>query len=96
MNLLRQFLRIIKINRVLTHYQIDKLVLAHTKFAWLIVVNQLLPWNWRAKSQAERGERIRLALEELGPIFIKLGQALSTRKDLLPYDISIELAKLQD
>jgi ubiquinone biosynthesis protein len=43
-----------------------------------------------------RGERLRLALEELGPVFVKLGQALSTRPDILPADIAIELAKLQD
>ena len=43
-----------------------------------------------------RGERLRLALQELGPIFIKFGQALSTRRDLLPADIADELAKLQD
>ncbi|QBZ82379.1 putative protein kinase UbiB [Hydrogenovibrio crunogenus] len=92
----RQLTRIIKINRVLTHYQIDKLVLSETKYAWLIVANLLLPWNWRFQSRGNRGERIRLALEELGPIFIKLGQALSTRKDLLPEDISVELRKLQD
>ncbi len=46
--------------------------------------------------QTPRGERLRLALEELGPVFIKLGQALSTRPDILPADIAIELAKLQD
>lgn len=96
MKLFKKFLRIVKINRVLTHYQIDKMILADTKFAWLILLNNLLPWNWNSRSNASRGERIRLALEELGPIFIKLGQALSTRKDLLPHDISIELAKLQD
>ncbi len=96
MKLLKKFLRLIKINRVLTHYQIDKLILADSKYAWLIFLNALLPWNWSRRSNASRGERIRLALEELGPIFIKLGQALSTRKDLLPYDISVELAKLQD
>lgn len=43
-----------------------------------------------------RGERLRLALEELGPVFIKFGQALSTRPDILPPDIAQELAKLQD
>jgi len=43
-----------------------------------------------------RGERLRLALEELGPVFVKLGQALSTRPDILPADIAVELAKLQD
>jgi len=48
------------------------------------------------QNSADRGERIRLALEELGPVFVKLGQALSTRPDLLPEDIALELRKLQD
>ncbi|MGH8115398.1 MAG: AarF/UbiB family protein, partial [Rhodanobacteraceae bacterium] len=43
-----------------------------------------------------RGERLRLALEELGPVFVKLGQALSTRPDVVPADLATELAKLQD
>ncbi len=96
MKLLKQLFRIIKINQVLTYYQIDKMVLTDTKYSWLILLNRLFPWNWRGQSEAGRGERIRFALEELGPIFIKLGQALSTRKDLLPQDISVELTKLQD
>jgi len=96
MKLIKKLLRIIKINRVLTHYQIDRLILEDSKYAWLIVLNMIFPWNWKEKSTATRGERIRLALEELGPIFIKFGQALSTRKDLLPHDISLELTKLQD
>ena len=50
----------------------------------------------RRDSSAPVGERIRLALEELGPIFVKFGQAISTRRDLLPPDIADELAKLQD
>ena len=45
---------------------------------------------------APRGERLRLALERLGPIFVKFGQVLSTRRDLIPPDIADELAKLQD
>ncbi|WP_019895589.1 ubiquinone biosynthesis regulatory protein kinase UbiB [Hydrogenovibrio halophilus] len=93
---LHQLLRMIRINRVLTHYQIDRLVLAHTKYAWLIWLNKLLPWNWRTPHSGGRGVRIRQALEDLGPIFIKMGQALSTRKDLLPDDIATELRKLQD
>ena len=47
-------------------------------------------------SHLPRGERIRLTLEALGPIFVKFGQVLSTRRDLLPEDIANELAKLQD
>jgi ubiquinone biosynthesis protein len=50
---------------------------------------------WRRLDRA-RGERLRLALEALGPIFVKFGQMLSTRRDLLPPDIADELAKLQD
>jgi hypothetical protein len=49
-----------------------------------------------AQRRSTRGERLRLALEELGPIFVKFGQAVSTRRDLLPVDIADELAKLQD
>ena len=55
------------------------------------------PWTWFQRSiGVARGERLRLALEELGPIFVKFGQALSTRRDLLPVDVADELAKLQD
>ena len=55
------------------------------------------PWTWFQRSAGvTRGERLRLALEELGPIFVKFGQAVSTRRDLLPADIADELAKLQD
>ena len=57
----------------------------------------LSPWTWfERRKGGSRGERLRLALEELGPIFVKFGQALSTRRDLLPPDIADELAKLQD
>jgi ubiquinone biosynthesis protein len=55
----------------------------------------LAPWH-RLTRDTPRGVRIRKTLEDLGPIFIKFGQILSTRRDLLPDDISIELAKLQD
>lgn len=53
-------------------------------------------WNLRPKSVYTRGQALRLTLEELGPIFVKLGQALSTRRDLLPEDFADELEKLQD
>ncbi|SFR53446.1 ubiquinone biosynthesis regulatory protein kinase UbiB [Thiomicrospira sp. ALE5] len=97
MNPIKQLFRLIKINRVITHYRLDEMVLGNSKYRALIWLNRVLfPWNWRATHQGDRGLRLRLALEELGPIFIKLGQALSTRKDLLPEDISVELTKLQD
>jgi ubiquinone biosynthesis protein len=57
----------------------------------------LSPDVWfERRRKASRGERVRLALQELGPIFVKFGQAVSTRRDLLPTDIADELAKLQD
>jgi predicted unusual protein kinase regulating ubiquinone biosynthesis (AarF/ABC1/UbiB family) len=55
-----------------------------------------MPWRWRRSIRKPRGERLREALEELGPVFVKFGQMLSTRPDLLPEDIAMELSKLQD
>lgn len=56
----------------------------------------MLPWRYIYRSELPRGERLRLALEELGPIFVKFGQMLSTRQDLLPVDVARELRRLQD
>jgi ubiquinone biosynthesis protein len=58
----------------------------------------VLPWRWlpRKPLDLSRGARLRLALQDLGPIFIKFGQILSTRRDLLPEDIADELMLLQD
>ena len=54
-------------------------------------------WGGKPSSDSRpRGERLRLALQELGPVFIKFGQALSTRPDIVPVDVATELAKLQD
>ena len=60
------------------------------------ILLNLLPWRCLIKNEAPDGERIRLTMEALGPVFIKFGQLLSTRRDLLPDDISDELARLQD
>lgn len=90
--------RLFRIQRVIIRYQLDDLLLALPVPAWLRVLSALLPWRWlpRRELNLSRGARLRLALEELGPIFIKFGQLLSTRRDLLPADIADELAKLQD
>jgi ubiquinone biosynthesis protein len=57
----------------------------------------LMEFAGREPTRGEpRGVRLRLALEELGPVFVKLGQALSTRPDILPADIAVELTRLQD
>jgi ubiquinone biosynthesis protein len=65
-------------------------------FAPLRFIVYLNPWNWFRKEHLTHGEALRKSLEELGPIFIKFGQTLSTRPDILPQDIAQELSKLQD
>lgn len=93
-----QLLRLLHINRVLVRHGLDDIVLATHLFRPIGFLRHVLPWNWvrREELALSRGERIRLALEDLGPIFVKFGQMLSTRRDLLPDDIALELAKLQD
>jgi ubiquinone biosynthesis protein len=79
---------------VLVKYGLDEFIKKTHLLRPLRFVFYLLPR--RRDTSAPLGERIRLALEELGPIFVKFGQAISTRRDLLPPDIADELAKLQD
>ncbi len=90
--------RLFRILRVVVRYRLDDLLLALPLPWWLRALSWLLPWRWlpRKPLDSSRGARLRLALEDLGPIFIKFGQLLSTRRDLLPIDIADELAKLQD
>ncbi len=89
--------RLVGIQRVLVRHGLDDYVRATHLYRPLRFLFYLLPWTWFARSRGvTRGEKLRLALEELGPIFIKFGQALSTRRDLLPRDIADELARLQD
>jgi ubiquinone biosynthesis protein len=75
-------------------YGLDELVLTSFQKPWLRVLARLMSVGRRL--DAPRGQRIREALERLGPIFVKFGQVLSTRRDLLPLDIADELARLQD
>ncbi len=91
-----RFFRLLRINYVLVRYNLDEIIFAMPLFYPLRFLSYLNPWYWFLKDKLTRGERIRLALESLGPIFIKAGQILSTRGDLLPDDISAELTKLQD
>jgi ubiquinone biosynthesis protein len=94
---LRVLARLIQIQRVLVRHGLDEFVTETHLYRPLRFIFLASPWTWfERRKRATRGERLRLALEELGPIFIKLGQALSTRRDLLPPDIAEELAKLQD
>ncbi len=93
---LRQALRLMRINFVLARNGLDDLVFRTHLFRPVSFVRYLLPWHWFRRDTRSRGERIRCTLEELGPIFVKFGQILSTRRDLLPDDIADELAQLQD
>ena len=94
---LRVVARLLQIQRVLVRHGLDEIILATHLFRPLRFAFYLSPATWFERQRGgSRGERIRLALEELGPIFMKFGQALSTRRDLLPADVADELEKLQD
>jgi len=94
---LRVLTRLLQIQRVLVRHGLDEVILATHLFRPLRFAFYLSPATWlRRHSTAPRAERLRRALEELGPIFMKFGQTLSTRRDLLPRDIADELEKLQD
>ncbi|WP_417661849.1 ubiquinone biosynthesis regulatory protein kinase UbiB [Pseudomonas sp.] len=90
--------RLFRILRVIIRYQLDDLLFALPLPLWLRALSYALPWRWLPRKDLglSRGERLRLSLEELGPIFIKFGQLLSTRRDLMPLDVADELSKLQD
>src|SRR6202042_248241 len=89
--------RLLQIQRALVRHRLDEFVRATHLYRPLRYLFYVSPWTWFQRSvSGSRGERLRLALQELGPIFVKFGQALSTRRDLLPADIADELAKLQD
>lgn len=90
--------RLFRIQRVIIRYRLDDLLFDLPLPFWLRALRHARPWCWwpRAPLPLTRGERLRLALEDLGPIFIKFGQLLSTRRDLMPLDVADELAKLQD
>ncbi|CAA0082574.1 putative protein kinase UbiB [Zhongshania aliphaticivorans] len=88
--------RLIVICWIICHYRLDTLIPTEKLPLRIRLLIRLGPWRLFPHGQYSRGERLRCALENLGPIFIKFGQVLSTRRDLLADDISDELAKLQD
>ena len=94
---MRRLLRIFKIIRVFARYRLDTLFDQLNLHWYARLLIKLMLWRYLipvgSKSQ---GQRLRLALEELGPVFIKFGQMLSTRRDLLSDDLALELKKLQD
>ena len=94
---LRVLARLLQIQRVLLKYGLHDFVRATHLYAPLRFLFYLSPDTWLNPNRtASPAVRLRLALEELGPIFVKFGQAVSTRRDLLPTDVADELAKLQD
>ena len=94
MRRLRLALRLITIQRTLVRHGLDQIITSTHLFRPLGPINRLLSFGRRRKGPL--GKRIRLALEELGPLFVKFGQAVSVRRDLLPEEIANELAMLQD
>jgi ubiquinone biosynthesis protein len=88
------YLRLIYIIWIALWFRLDEFINQTNGFQPLLAFTKVCLF-WRSKKLA-RGIRLRLALEKLGPIFVKFGQVLSTRRDLLPEDVANELAKLQD
>src|SRR5690606_24436687 len=93
---LSSVLRAARIGRVLLRYRLDSLLDDTPAERWLKLMRPFVPRASAASAAPSRGTRLRLALQELGPIFVKFGQILSTRRDLLPPDIVDDLALLQD
>jgi ubiquinone biosynthesis protein len=93
MRRVRLALRLLAIQRILIRHGLEEIVWATHLFRPVGWMRRLLP---RRRRHQPLGVRIRQALEELGPIFVKFGQAVSTRRDLLPREVANELAKLQD
>ena len=91
---MKRFFRGFTILWVVWRYGLDDMVLSSFNHPWLKGASRVLRLG--RKWTEPRGQRLREALEQLGPIFVKFGQVLSTRRDLLPPDIAEELSLLQD
>ncbi|MGH8072529.1 MAG: ubiquinone biosynthesis regulatory protein kinase UbiB, partial [Lysobacter sp.] len=93
---MKSFFRAWRIGRVLLRYRLDDLLDGTPAERWLKLARPFVPRASSEIAAQPRGARLRLALQELGPIFVKFGQILSTRRDLVPPDVAAELALLQD
>jgi ubiquinone biosynthesis protein len=91
-----QFFRLIFIGVTVLRFGLDEVALSGFRQGWVRVLVRVATTGRRSRLDAPRGARLRMALERLGPIFVKFGQVLSTRRDLLPLDVADELALLQD
>lgn len=93
---MRSLLRATRILRVLLRYRLDALLEGTGVERYARLLRPFVPRASGEVAALSRGARLRLALQDLGPIFVKFGQILSTRRDLVPQDIADELALLQD
>ena len=91
---MRRSLRLVFIVFTVLRFGLDELALSGFRQRWVRALSWTVTLGRRFDQP--RGVRLRMALERLGPIFIKFGQVLSTRRDLLPLDVADELTKLQD
>lgn len=96
MKRIKQIIRLSQINFILARNGLDQVIVSIRLFAPLRFIIYLNPWNWFRREPLTHGQALRKTFEDLGPIFVKFGQALSTRPDILPPEIAIELSKLQD
>jgi len=96
MKTLRALLRAWRIGRVILRHRLEDLLMGTPAERWLLLARPFVPRARADIALHSRGARLRLALQELGPIFVKFGQILSTRRDLIPADVADELTLLQD
>jgi ubiquinone biosynthesis protein len=92
---IKQFARLLKISAILSRYRLDEFLEATHLYRPVRLLRVFTPGG-REMLDRPRGERLRMALHEMGPIYVKFGQIVSTRRDLVPPDIADELALLQD
>ena len=88
--------RLLVINFTMARYGLDEIILSIHFFRPLRFLGLINPFNWFRNNSLSQAQRLRLCIESLGPIFIKFGQMLATRRDLLGEDIVVELEKLLD
>ena len=93
---MRNLIRLISINFTMARFGLDEIVLSMHFFRPVYLLGAINPFNWFRSKELSQAERLRLCIESLGPIFIKFGQMLATRRDLFGDEIADELEKLLD
>ena len=93
---MHSLLRLISINFTLARFGLDEVVLSMHFYRPLYLLGKINPFNWFRSQDLSEAERLRLCIESLGPIFIKFGQMMATRRDLFGDAITDELEKLLD